>query len=236
MRAARSFVVLALTLFAASAGAELRTVDSLGVAGIRPGDAVDGARQNAVRYGVAEAVYRVVSEELPALDAEEARAVGRRLFSKKTRDYVTRFRVVEDRGTRTKQLTTLSGATHEYVVLVRAVVDVGPIRERLVRAGMLAPPGQGALRRVRLELETLPSYAAYEAIQETLVGQLKAQSALPIEFARGRVVLEVVTREHGERLLSRLAASPPPGLQLEPLEAGDRVARARVRGEPRRGR
>lgn len=222
---------VALLVLGAAAGvrAEERTVEALGVAGIRPGDPVDAARQKAVSYGIAQAVYRVVADELPALDAEGAYSVGRRLFGGKSRDYVTRFRVIEDRGTRPEQLTTLAGATHEYVVLIEAVVDVSPVRERLVRAGLLAPAGQGALRRVELTLESLPSYAAYEAIRDALVGQLKAASAVPVEFTPGRVVIEVVTREPGGRLLARLAAAPPPGLTLETLEAGDRHARAVVR-------
>jgi hypothetical protein len=220
---------LALVALVAPAAAEERTVEALGVAGIRPGDRVGAARQNAVGYGIAQAVYRVVAEELPALDAENAYSVGRRLFGSGAREYVTRFRVVEDRGTRPKQLSTLAGATHEYVVLVEAAVDASQVRDRLVRAGMLQPAGQGALRRVQLTLESLPSYAAYQAVREVLVDQLQAQSAVPVEFTAGRVVLEVITRDPGGRLLDRLVATRIGPYQVEPLAAGERTARAAVR-------
>lgn len=224
------WVWLALGLvLAGPVAAEERTVQSLGVSGIRPGDAVDGARQKAVSYGIAEAVYRVVADELPALDTEEAYDVGRRVFRGKSRDYVTRFRVLEDRGTRPKELSTLAGATHEYVVLVEAIVTVGPVRERLVRAGLLAPAGEGGVRRVELTLESVPSYAAYEAIRDLLLDRLQAQSALPVEFTAGRVVIEVVTRDTGTRLLDRLARSGTAEFRVEPVDAGDREARGVVR-------
>ncbi|NNL66342.1 MAG: hypothetical protein HKP30_08875 [Myxococcales bacterium] len=222
-------LALSLLLLASPARAEERQVEVLGVAGIRPGGAASEARQRAIRDGISQAVYRVVAEELPALDAENAGSVGRRLFGKQARDYVTRFRVVEDRGTRPKQLTTLPRATHEYLVVVSATVDQRQVRERLRRAGMLAPTGDGSLRRVRLTLEALPSYAAYEAVRQALVDQLQAESALPIEFSAGRVVLEVVTRESGQRLLDRLSRAQIASLRIEPLEAGDREARAAVR-------
>ncbi len=146
----------------------------------------------------------------------------------KARDYVTRFRVIEDQGTRPLQLSTLPRATHEYLVLVEASVDSRQVRDRLRRAGMLEPAGQNSLRRVHLTLEQLPSYAAYEAVREALVDQLQAESVQPVEFTASRVVLEVVTRESGQRLLERLAGAQIPLLRIEPLEAADRQARAAV--------
>ena len=94
---------------------------------------------------------------------------------------------------------------------------------------MLAPAGQASLRRVHLTLEELPNYAAYEVIRAALTGQLQAESAQPIEFSQGRVVLEVVTRESGERLMARLAQARIAALRVDPLDSGDRHARGRVR-------
>jgi len=220
-------VVLAL-LLAAGAGAEERTVSVLGVYGFTPPQNRTAQRQQAVLEGLRAAVARVVAESLPALDAEASADVFRRHFHGDARDYVTRFRVVGDRGVQPKQLSTHRSATHEYVVEVEASVDARQVRDRLVATGMLAG-SNGMLRRVDLTLEEIPSYVALERIRLALVEQLQAESAVPVEFTRQRAVLAVRTRSDGRRLLERLAAADLSDWQIEPREAGADRAVAVVR-------
>jgi hypothetical protein len=219
-------------LFAAGAArAEERVVRAQGVAGIAKGERLGAARQRAVSSGIAQAVYQVVGETLPSLPPEEAADAGPRLFGGDARDYVTRFRVVEDRGAQPREYSPDPAVTHEYVVLVEASVDARAVRARLAEAGLLAPAGDGTVRRVALTLDDLPSYAAYEAIREALVDRLQAESAVPLEFSRGRAVLDVATRDDARQLLARLSALSLPGLRIEPGAADERSAQARVRLE-----
>lgn len=216
----------AVCLAGAPAGAEQRTVEAVGVAPLGGGQRLGEARQAAVASGITEAVYRVVADELPALDAAQARDVAERLVGARARDYVLRFQVVEDRGSRPAVLT--QEASHEYVALVEALVDVAQVRDRLVEAGLLAPSGEGVARRVRVILEDLPSYGAYEAVREALLEQVRARSATPVEFTPRRAVLDVVTRQDGQALAQRLSALQLPGLRLVPREAGESRVRLAV--------
>jgi hypothetical protein len=222
---------LLLLLAAGGARAEERTVQAQGVAGIAKGERLGAARQRAVSSGIAQAVYEVVGEALPALPPDEAADTGPRLFGSDARDYVTRFRVVEDRGAQPREYSPDPDVTHEYVVVVEATVDARAVRARLAEAGLLAPAGEGAARRVSLTLEDLPDYAAYEAIREALVDRLQAESAAPLEFSRRRAVLDVVTHEDARQLLARLSALSLPGIRIEPAAADERSALARVRAE-----
>jgi len=221
---------LALLLVAPGARAEGLTVRSQGVAGIAKGERLAAARQRAVSAGIAQAVYQVVGEALPALEPGEAADVGPRLFGADASNYVIGFRVLEDLGAQPREYSPDPEITHEYVVLVEANVDARAVRARLVEAGLLAPAGgSGPARRVHLILEDLPSYAAYEAVREALVERLQAESAVPLEFSAGRAVLDVVTREDARQLLARLAALALPGIRIEPGAADERSALARVR-------
>jgi len=215
-------------LLAGGASAEERTVEVLGVFGFTPPENRTALRQQAVLEGLRAAVQRVVAESLPALDAEAGASAFRRLFYGDARDYVTRFRVIDDRGVQPKELSTNRKATLEYVVKVEASVDAHQVRDRLVAAGLLAG-GDGALRRVELTLEGLPSYAALERIRLALVDQLQAESALPVEFTTRRAVLAVRTRSDGRGLLERLAATDLSEWRIEPREAGSDRAVAVVR-------
>lgn len=228
MRALASLAFMITLLLAPLASAEERTVEVLGVNGFTPPKNLTVQRQQAVLEGIRAAVYSVVMESLPALDAEAGGSVARRLFAKNARDYVTRFQVVDDRGVQEKKFSSNRNATHEYVVRVEASVDARQVRQRLVGAGMLGA-GEGSLHRVDLTLEELPSYAALERIREALVDQLQAESAVPVEFTAGRAVLSVRTRNDGRRLLERLAATDLVEWRLEPREAASDRAVAAVR-------
>ncbi|MBW2315379.1 MAG: hypothetical protein JRH10_14440 [Deltaproteobacteria bacterium] len=203
----------------APASAEERTVVVLGVNGFTPPKSLSAQRQNATVEGIRAAVYRVVADSLPALDAEAAGAVARKHFRKDARDFVTRFRVVEDLGVQEKRYSSNRRATHEYVVRIEASVDARQVRQRLVGVGLLAS-GSGSMHRVELTLEELPSYAALEQIRLALIDQLRAEAATPIEFTSGRAVLAVRTRSDGRQLLERLAAADLAGFRVEPRAAG----------------
>jgi len=210
------------------AAAEEVTVQVLGVNGFTPPENRTAQRQAAVSEALRAAVYQVVAESLPALDAEAAGEAARAHFGRDFRDLVTRFRVVDDQGVQEKRLSTNRSATHEYVVRVEASVDARQVRERLEAAGLLSS-GDGALRAVRLTLEELPSYAALERIRQALVDRLQAESVTPVELTAGRAVLAVRTRTDGRRLLERLAAVDLGPWRLEPRAAGLDAAVAAVR-------
>lgn len=225
-------VACGLSLGALGAGAEERRIEATGVVAVGPDARRSDSRDAAVAAGIAEAVYRVAAEELSALDPSEARAVSRRIFAGQTRRHVKGFRVMEDRGRRAALLIQDPEVEREYVVLVEATVDAGAVRTRLVQAGLLAPEGAGALRRIRLTLEDLPSYGAYEAVRTALVERLRAESALPVEFAHRRGVLEVTTRVRPEDLARRLARLRLEGLVLEPRASGGNALSMAVRSVP----
>ena len=90
-------------------------------------------------------------------------------------DYADRFRVVEDRGERPALFSEAPGVETEYVVLVEAHVETSRIRQRLAAAGLLSRPSGDARRyRVRVVLDEVGSYGAYQAVR-TLLEEMGAQ-------------------------------------------------------------
>jgi hypothetical protein len=219
-----------LGLVAVPAGAEIRSVEAVGAAPLyadRP--ATQAPRDVALQRGLAEAVRQVALDELTEFDpvgGDEALAAA---LGDEPLDYVTRFRILEDRGERPALFTEDAEATREYVVMAEVHVDVERVRNRLVRAGLVGPPsGEGERRRVRLVLEDLGDYAALQAVRALLL-DLGARSALPLELERGRAVLEVEARRSPRELLLDLQRAAPPELLLFPLGSDDDSARLRAR-------
>jgi len=214
-----------------AAAAEVRLVEAVGAVAVQGGTSPRSGprREAAVREAIAEAVRGVAREMLPALDAEAAKQAVDRALEPDPREFANRFRIVEDRGEGPALLVIEPGVTSEYTVVVQAQVDVARVRQRLERAGLLAPAaGEPARERVRVVIEEFDGYAAYNAVR-TLLEDVGARGAVPVELARGRAVLEVASRVGGRELLDALVRAAPPELRIEPLaaDAGSLSLRAR---------
>jgi len=229
---------------ATGGAADLRRLESVGVFPIEGGNAGRHApRDGAVRAAVARSVEGVALEILPegweqtAADPTElgedgepaepevaptgpgdispllAAALGPDPF-----EYATRFRILDDRGVRDALFTKDPDVASEYVVVVEVFVDAGRVRDRLRGAGWVeAPAGPLDDANVRLVLQDLSSFGAYDAVRRTLLEELEVRSALPVELSRGRVVIEVDSRYDAESLLGALLKSTGDGLRVVPL-------------------
>jgi predicted outer membrane protein len=204
-----------------AAAADERMVEAVGAVPVAGGKSPRSGprREAAVREAIAEAVCGVAREMLPALEPEAAKQAVDRALAPDPREFANRFRIVEDRGEGPALLVVEPGVTTEYTVVVQAQVDVARVRQRLERAGLLAPPtGEPTRERVRVVLEQVDGFAAYNAVR-TLLDELGARGAVPIELERGRAVLEVTSRLGTRELLDALVRSAPPELRIEPLGA-----------------
>lgn len=227
--------VLCLLPAAARAG-DVRRVESVGVVPIEPtGERSDAPRDAAVRAAVARAVEQVAEKILPEgwqaaasegaeaptapgdprdVDPQLAPALGSDPF-----DYASRFRILEDRGARKALFSQDPAVQQEYLVLVEVYVDAGRIRDRLQAAGWIqAPPGSDVVSQVRIVLEDLSSYSAYDALRRTLLDDRRVRSVLPVELESGRAVLEVESSYDAKALLDALMKQASDGLRVVPLD------------------
>jgi hypothetical protein len=234
VRAARfALLVLALALGATPAGAaDLRRLESVGVAPVLPGKSASASpRSAAVRAAVARAVEAValaLEPNVPPFPDEPAKdptALAPRLaraLGDDPLDYANRYRILDDRGLRPALFERESGAEKEYVVVVEVQVDAERVGERLRAAGWLASSGASASGATqRLVLEGLADYRALDSIRRLLVERLGARKALPVELSRGRAVLAVVGGPAPAALAASLQAAAPPELRLTAVEPDD---------------
>jgi hypothetical protein len=216
------------------AAADVRRIESVGVVPIDPGNARRNApRDAAVRAAVARGVESVALALLPegwerqVADPEVGQTTGppgdvepllASALGSDAFDYATRFRILEDRGIRPALLTKDPGAEKEYVVLVEVFVDADRIGERLQAAGLIGTPAGQDSAYVRLVLEGLDSFGAYDALRRTLLEDPAVRSALPVELSAGRAVLEVDSSYDAESLGTALVARSGNGLRVVPVE------------------
>lgn len=221
-RAAAAGLAALLLAAGPAAGAEERLLQGVGAVPVKGASQPRSGspRDAALRAAIAEAVRQVALELLPHLDPAAAEPAVDAALGRDPRTFANRFRIVEDRGEGPAQLVDEPGVLTEYVMVVEAQVDVARVRQSLERAGMLAPPpGEGGARqRVRIVIEDLDGYAGYNAVR-TLLGDLGARGAVPLEIERGRAVLEVESGLAPEDLLASLVRSAPPELRVEPISA-----------------
>jgi hypothetical protein len=213
--------LLAVAGAPAAAAAEERSVEGVGAVATSGGEGARtrAPREAALRAAIAEAVRQVALEMVPDRDAERAEEAVDRALAPDPGQFASRFRIVEDRGEGPALLLEDPGVEKEYVVVVQAQVDVGRVRERLARAGLLVAPAEEVPRgRVRVVIEDLEGYAAYMAVR-TLLEELGVRLAVPVEMERGRAVLEVESRMRPAELLESLVRSAPPELRVQPLAA-----------------
>ena len=217
---------------ATPAAADVRRVEALGAVALDPDSppAVE-PRDAALRRALHDAVWRVALDELVGFDpADEASQDARAgALGKEPLDFATRFRVMEDRGERPALFSEEPGVESEYVVLVEVYVDRDKVRERLRAAGLLSlPSGDSRRYRVRVVLEEVGSYGAYQAVR-TLLEELGARSAVPVEMERGRAVLEVDGSRSPESLVAALVRAAPPNLSVVPLGVDEEGVHLRAR-------
>jgi hypothetical protein len=220
-------VVLALALPAAGAeAADLRRVEAVGAVPAGA-DAPAGVpvRRAALEAALTRAVIRVASD-LGGLSEQDPALLES--LGDDPLGYVSRYRMLEDRGERRALLVDDPDVTTEYVVLVEAQVDEGRIRSRLTDAGILSPRESQTTGSVLLILEDVHSYWALAAIQERLEEDSRVRSVIPQEFEVGRVALAVETSRDPRELLRRLSSKPPAGVEVRLLEAGRRGLRLQV--------
>jgi hypothetical protein len=186
-------------------------------------------RDAAISRALSEAVRRVALQLLSAQDPAEVEPRLAAALEADPRLYISRFRILEDRGERPALFSDDAEARTEYVVVVEAMVVADRVRDALARAGLLsAPAGEAPLVRVSVEAEGLEDFASYRALRETLLEGVGVRSALPVELAPGRAILMVESELAGEALLEALVRSAPPGLTLTPLGIGPDRLQLRV--------
>jgi len=215
-------VLIFVAWIAAPAGAaDVRRVEVLGVAPVDANRASrSSARDVALRRALQGAVWRVAVEQLDTAGATAEDAAIAGALGNDPLVYATRFQIVEDRGERPALFSDDPEIENEYVVLAEVHVDINRVRKRLSSAGLMSlPAGDVGYFRTRVTLVDIRSWAELQAVR-TLLGEIGAQSAVPVDLVRGRAVLAVESRHSPAALVSALIAAAPPELRLEPLGAG----------------
>jgi hypothetical protein len=230
---ARAAALLALGLvlvYGAGPGGRVRAEvvreEAVGVVPVEEGASPEALRQAALRAGVADAVSRVAAqiaedEGASADPSVLAGALGQDPFR-----FAVAYQLLEDRGARPALLLSGEGVSEEYVVVVETQVERTPVRDALSQAGLLGfGTGAGPAGRLPVVLEGVHSYPAYRALRDAL----GADETHPLEFSRGRIVVEVDTDLAPETLLARARARLPAGLAVERLPFEGRGLRLQVR-------
>jgi len=241
MRRAGALAAFALgALCAAAAVAQEQKVQAVGVAPITASDATprDSALRAAVRTAVAEAAAAMLPANYaaPAPAAGESEREPNAWLSEKLGDdpfaYVTRFRVVEDRGKRPAMFSADRSTEFEYVVLAEVNLDLDAIRAKMEKLGLAERGSSGPAREVELVVEGLTSYKPLALVQQTLKRDRGVRSVRPVEFTTGRAVLAVDADMDAAGLVAGLTRRAPEGLQVTMVEQGPARATVRVEWQP----
>lgn len=214
-------LLLAGCLAVPAGGAEVRVVEALGAAPVDPsGGSRRSPRDEALRRALREAVWRIAIEELDAAAVAPADEEVLVALGDDPLVYATRFRIVENRGERPALFSDDPEVENEYVVLAKVHVDADRVRQRLASAGLMRlDTGEGPRIRTRLALVEVRSWAEIQAVR-TLLREVGAGTAVPVDLVRGRAVLAVESTYSPEALVDALLAAAPPELRLERLGAG----------------
>ena len=209
---------------------EIRRVEAVGAIPLGPEITPSGPpRDAAVRAALRDAALRLaldlLSTDFDPIEAESAilEALGDDPFL-----YATRFRILEDRGEGPALFVNDLEVKSEYIVVVEAHLDLDRIRQRMAARGLVAPAGEARRVQVRVVMEGLGTYEAFQSLRRILLEDLGVRSAVPVEMQRGRVVLKVVSDRKGPELLDDMLAVLPPELQIVPVASDDKTVRFRV--------
>ena len=213
----------------AAAARDIEQVEAVGAAEILPGTPSGRTpRDRAVREALKDAVRKSASALVAIADDRDLGRLAAALGDDPYR-FVSRFRVVEDRGVQPALFSSNPDVESEYRVIVEVHVDRDLIRERLVATEMLeAPSGIVPTFQTRIALEGLDDYRVYESIRSALVAGVGARSATPVEAMPGRIVIAVDSVLSGLELLSALELAIAPDLMLIPLQVDPESLRLRV--------
>lgn len=219
MRPGRWLTVLAWLVVwgaLAGAGAEVRRYQAVGVAPIDPGARARAPRDLALEAALMDVVLRGARELVPDLDPIEDHELLVEVLGDEPQDYISHFRILEDRGRRPALFSERPEIESEYVVVVDARVDLDRVGARLAEAGLFIDRSGGG-RRVLLVLEDLQDFRSYALLKKTLIEGVGARAVVPVEFQRGRAVLEVDAGKDPADLLDELLRVAPPQLEIVPL-------------------
>jgi hypothetical protein len=240
-RSAASVLAVAGLVFAsAPLVAEESKTQAVGVAPVTKED--PSPRDSALRAAVRTAVAEAAAAMLPANYAPPERRPGDTdrepnawLAEKLGGDpfaYVTRFRIVEDRGKRPAMFSADRSVEYEYVVLAEVNLDLDAIRAKMEKLGLAERGARGPAREVTLVVEGLTSYAPLAAVRKTLARERGVRSVQPVEFTAGRAVLAVDADTDAAGLVDGLTRRAPEGLRVNVVEQGPTRATVRVDWQP----
>jgi hypothetical protein len=185
-------------------------------------------REAAVRAAVADAVARAGAELVRDAGGEGDPSAVAAALGEDPLGYAASYRVVEDRGVGPARLLAGEGVPREYAVIVEAVVDLERVRAELVEAGLLAAaPLAAAHDRVAILLEGLDAYPDYRRVLDALAAQ--ASAVRPLEFERGRVLVEAEGLRSPDLLVGRLRSELGGAYAVEDLPGEGGALRLRVR-------
>jgi hypothetical protein len=229
-------------LCAASAAAEVRRVEAVGIYGIQ-----ESARRRviprdeAVERGTWEAVSRVALELIGEADPGRvdddaagteddasdrlAAALGKEMLP-----YTRSYRIVEDRGEGPVLFAEQPGVVKEYVVVVEVLVDVDRVADALGRAGLIrVPEVDEDAEPLTLEVIGLARYEGLQALLTLLRGPIGATRVETVGFARERQLIALQGPLGLEDLAIRLTEVTSAGLALEPIGVDPDRGRIRLR-------
>jgi hypothetical protein len=240
-RSAASVLAVAGLVFAsAPLVAEESKTQAVGVAPVTKED--PSPRDSALRAAVRTAVAEAAAAMLPANYAPPERRPGdtdrepNAWLAEKLGDpfaYVTRFRIVEDRGRRPALFTADKAVESEYVVLAEVNLNVDAIRAKMEKVGLAAErSARGPSRAVTLVVEGLTSYPPLAQVRKTLERDRGVRSVQPVEFTAGRAVLAIDADQDASALVESLTRRAPEGLHVVPVEQGPTRATVRVDWTP----
>jgi hypothetical protein len=138
--------------------------------------------------------------------------------------YVSRIRMLEDRGRQQAMFSSDPEVEEEYVVLADVSVDVYAVRDRLAELGLLRPDGGGSGRSVTLVIQGLQHHRPLRILREVLEEDGGVESVVPIEFTRGRAVLDVRSDRDAPALVEALKTRAPEELQVVVVDQQAREA------------
>ncbi len=233
-------VFAATALAAAAPAAQEQKSQAVGVAPITKQDAAprDSALRAAVRNAVTEAAMAMLPATFvaPAPAPDQPEREPNAWLAEKLGDdpfvYVTRFRIVEDRGRRPAMFSADRSVEYEYVVLAEVSLNADAIRAQMEKLGLVERSARGPTQKILLVVEGLTSYKPLALVRETLAKDRGVRSVLPVEFTPGRAVLAVDSDRDAAALVDGLSQRAPEGLSIVRVEQDAGRATVRVQWQP----
>jgi hypothetical protein len=221
----RALAALALALgLAGGAAAEAVRSEGVGAAPLPGAPGAPSPRAAALEAALADAALRVAASLAGQANAPDAASALREALGPNPGRFAIGYRSVSEVERRRAE-----APGREIAVTVEAQIDRSRVEAALRRAGLLAvqaaaPPADAALRIV---VEPLPSWSALSALRRRLV-ELGARRVQLERVEPERAVLALEGERSAAQLVSAVAASPPPGVEVTSDGERDGVPRIRV--------